>query len=219
MKWIPPLLCLSSALLSQSCAQSTTGRFNNITIDAYENYFTAYWKLEETSSSRADSIGSNTLTDNNSVSYSSSGKKNKAASFTATSSMYLSNTGGTHTLTGTTSFFVSLWMKPAAAITSTQYLIQTTTAAGATSIAVYVTSGTGITGVIRQADASQKTTTDATRAFSSGTWYHIAFGGTGSTIKLYVNGSAVASGTTYSDVVTADGGVYLASTSTPANFF
>lgn len=49
----------------------------------------AYWTLDESSGSRADSAGSNTLTDNNSVS-SGTGIINSAGSFARASSKYLS---------------------------------------------------------------------------------------------------------------------------------
>lgn len=51
----------------------------------------AYWKLDEASGSRADSIGSETLTDNNTVT-SASGVVSTAASFASATSEYLSKT-------------------------------------------------------------------------------------------------------------------------------
>ena len=48
----------------------------------------AYWKLDETSGSRADSAGTNTLTDNNTVT-AAAGKIGNAGQFTAASSEYL----------------------------------------------------------------------------------------------------------------------------------
>lgn len=49
----------------------------------------AYWKLDEASGSRADTVGSNTLTDNNSVGQ-NTGKISNCAQFNAASSRYLS---------------------------------------------------------------------------------------------------------------------------------
>lgn len=52
------------------------------------NGLVAYWKLDETSGTRADSVGSITLSDGNTVGY-AAGKQGNAASFVATSSEYL----------------------------------------------------------------------------------------------------------------------------------
>lgn len=49
----------------------------------------AYWKLDETSGNRADSVGTSTLTDNNTVTY-NPGKVSNAAQFTAANSEWLS---------------------------------------------------------------------------------------------------------------------------------
>lgn len=48
-----------------------------------------YWRLDEESGARADAIGSNHLTDNNTVGY-AAGKHNNAASFISANSEYLS---------------------------------------------------------------------------------------------------------------------------------
>lgn len=51
----------------------------------------SYWKLDESSGNASDSVGSNTLTNNNTVTY-SSGKINNGANFASASSQYLSVT-------------------------------------------------------------------------------------------------------------------------------
>src|SRR6185295_10218115 len=53
------------------------------------NNLVAYWKLDETSGSRSDSFGSNTLTDNNTVG-STAGKVGNAAQFIQANTEYLS---------------------------------------------------------------------------------------------------------------------------------
>lgn len=71
----------------------------------------AYWSLDEASGNRADSVGSNTLTDHNTVT-SGTGLFGNAALFTAANSEYLTaaDAGGLR-ING--DFSVSLWLKPA----------------------------------------------------------------------------------------------------------
>lgn len=75
----------------------------------------SYWKLDEASGSRADSVGSNTLTDNNTVT-GASGKITTCSHFTAANSEYLTvadNSG----LSPSTAFTFSCWVKPVAGST------------------------------------------------------------------------------------------------------
>jgi len=67
----------------------------------------SWWKLDEESGVRADSHGSNDLTDNNTVLY-AAGKIGNAAAFVAANSESLSR--ATNPLIGSTSFSVSLWL-------------------------------------------------------------------------------------------------------------
>lgn len=69
----------------------------------------SYWKLDEASGTRADSHGSNDLTDNNTVG-STTGKLNNAASFVAANSEYLSATGSDLTA-GTGSMTLAGWLR------------------------------------------------------------------------------------------------------------
>ena len=50
----------------------------------------SYWKLDESSGNAADSVGSNTLTNTNTVTY-SAGKINNGADFERDSAQYFSN--------------------------------------------------------------------------------------------------------------------------------
>lgn len=67
----------------------------------------SYWKLDETSGNAADSVGSNTLTNNNTATY-STGKINNGVSLVAASTQFLSNASGL-TITGDIS--ISMWVK------------------------------------------------------------------------------------------------------------
>jgi hypothetical protein len=74
----------------------------------------SYWKLDETSGTRADSVGSNHLTDNNTVGY-AAGKIGNAASFVQANNEYLSKSG--LLLGGLSAFTVSGWLYVGAATT------------------------------------------------------------------------------------------------------
>lgn len=69
----------------------------------------SYWKLDEASGSRADSHGSNTLTDNNTV-LSATGKINSAADFEATNTEYLSCADNASLSTGDIDFTLTCWV-------------------------------------------------------------------------------------------------------------
>ncbi len=70
----------------------------------------SYWALGEASGNATDSVGTNTLTDNNSVG-SAAGKIGNARSFAAASSQYLSHTDNASLSTGDIDFTVAFWHK------------------------------------------------------------------------------------------------------------
>jgi len=76
---------------------------------ALTNSLQAYWKLDEASGSRADSHGSNTLTDNNTVTQ-AAGKIGNAAQFTRANSEYLSIADNAALSTGNIDFTVAAWV-------------------------------------------------------------------------------------------------------------
>ena len=69
----------------------------------------AYWKLDEASSTRNDSVGTNHLTSNNSVGQ-ATGKLNYAANFVAANSQYLSIADNADLSVGDIDFTVSAWI-------------------------------------------------------------------------------------------------------------
>ncbi|MEO1063759.1 MAG: LamG-like jellyroll fold domain-containing protein [Actinomycetota bacterium] len=70
----------------------------------------AHWKLNETSGTRADSHGSNDLTDNNTVG-SASGKLGNAADFESTNNEYLSHADNADLATGDFDWTVTAWFR------------------------------------------------------------------------------------------------------------
>jgi hypothetical protein len=73
------------------------------------NTLIGYWKLDEASGSRADSVGTNTLTDHNSTA-GAAGKINNGANFVSASSQFLSHVDNSD-LRVTGEFTFSVWVK------------------------------------------------------------------------------------------------------------
>lgn len=71
---------------------------------------TCYWKLDEVSGTRADSVGGQTLGDNGSVG-STTGVISNAASFNPTLSQWLSVASSATTQTGNIDFTIAAWVK------------------------------------------------------------------------------------------------------------
>ena len=74
------------------------------------NNLISYWTLDEASGTRADSVGGNTLTDNNTVT-SIAGVVSNAAVFTRANSEYLSHVSNAALQTGDISFTVATWFR------------------------------------------------------------------------------------------------------------
>ena len=70
----------------------------------------SYWKLEEASGSRADSFGTNTLTDNNTVTQ-AAGKLGQAGLFTQANTEYLSIASNTGLQFGEKDWTLTAWIK------------------------------------------------------------------------------------------------------------
>jgi hypothetical protein len=70
----------------------------------------AHWTMDEASGNRADSVGSNTLVDNNTVT-SAAGKFSNAAEFTLANSEYLSCADNAALSSGDVKYMVRCWVK------------------------------------------------------------------------------------------------------------
>lgn len=167
----------------------------------------SYWKLDESSGNAADSVGSNTLTNNNTTAY-AAGKINNGADFELSFSNSLSITDAAQTgldLTG--AFTISFWVKPesvvsgyhtmvskggisvAASDTTTQYLIwRDNDGAG---------SAERVQFLVRTAGANKEIGyTTGSAILNAGTWYHIvAYYNPSTKMELFINNVSVASST------------------------
>lgn len=158
----------------------------------------SYWKLEEASGSRADSFGSNTLTDNNTVTQ-ATGKLGNAGQFTAANSEYLSRTGTTFS-NGVSALSVSCWFYLDSLPTAggsmclcskwanpedNQFTFQVNEFGGNVRLQTYIAITTGDGGTDSDRGSTNLTT---------GTWYHavLVYDGSQATatdrVKQYLNG-------------------------------
>lgn len=89
------------------------GRGYSELTDGYKTSLQAYWDLNELSGNRSDSYGSNTLTDNNTVTFAAGvnqTKAQKAALFSAASSEYLSVADNAGLSIGNNAFSIATWV-------------------------------------------------------------------------------------------------------------
>lgn len=140
----------------------------------------AHWTMDETSGTREDSVGSNDLTDNNTVGY-GTGKQSNAADFELSNSEYF--TVADHAdLRVDDGWSVSMWVN-AETLTDGYFLNVRSGENGwglglATAGNIRVYAGSGSFG-----DQTSSGT------LSTGTWYHVAVYYSGTSTKLYINGA------------------------------
>ncbi len=106
------LKAIASATLTGASAASYSETNQDSDVDleySIRDQLISWWALEEASGNRADSHGSNTLTDNNTVT-SNPGKVNTAAQFTAANTEYLSHTDNADLSVSDVDFCFSLWV-------------------------------------------------------------------------------------------------------------
>jgi len=167
----------------------------------------AYWKLDESSGNASDSVGSNTLTNNNSTAF-GTGKINNGADFEASSSNYFT---GSVAASLTTNFTVAFWLK--LETNTSNRIYQSGTGAGHWDIS------TDASGFLRFTEDSIADYTSSS-SMSTGTWYHCAVvksGDSGTNITFYING--VAAGTaSVGSVTTPSGTAYFGGYNGASNF-
>lgn len=150
----------------------------------------SYYKMDEASGNRADSHGSNTLTDNNTVAQDASGKINQAADFTTANSEYFSAASNSVFDVTTGDFSISFWFKSAAEATGACFFSKRVTATGQGYYAVLDASDRVY---FNPADAlgvnydEYRGATD----IADGNWHHvvITWDGAANDAKIYIDGT------------------------------
>lgn len=161
----------------------------------------AYWKLDESSGNAADSHSSNTLTNNNTVTYTSAKLNNGAAFGSPNTNKSLSRTDALgFTTDNTIVVSVSAWVKYSSFPVSDIGVAFSITSTNATRM-LFGFRGDG-SGNCADVEMYCVGTTGGTmlsfsNVYSANTWYHVVWilDTTNSTSKIYVNGSAVVTGT------------------------
>ncbi len=125
---------------------SGTGGAANITLSNFSSLYvnlTAYWKLDEASGTRADSIGGNDLQDpgNNVTSW--FGKIGNATNFTRANGAHLNITDNAALSTGDINFTISAWVYIEGKVTGTQneYIVARDNQTGASEYILYFSGG------------------------------------------------------------------------------
>ena len=169
----------------------------------------SYWKLDESSGNAADSVGSNTLTNNNTVTY-EAGKINNAAHFNG-SNQSLSITDASQSgldITGalTIAGWINLDALPTGAYTfwSIASKWQSSGNQRSYNLAYYVDGDDSdkrkfFLTIVENGIADDSELFSTQQELSTGTWYHVAgviTPGSPATGNIYLNGSDVTSGFT-----------------------
>jgi len=141
----------------------------------------SYWKLDESSGNAADSVGSNTLTNNNSTAY-VSGKINNGADLESTSSNYFSKATSVDLPSGNGARSISAWVKVESYPDHLTVLSYGTRNNYQNFEFIILSSGVMTVGIYNENSANSST------AISTGTWHHIAYTYDGTTSKFYLDG-------------------------------
>lgn len=165
---------------------------NNLTTNTFFNdpSLQAYYKLENTS----DSKGSNTLANNNSVSFNAA-KFNNGADFGSTNTnKYLSTSSA---LVANGNISISAWVKLNSEITSDSWIFVSqvsTTNQVAYHLVYDYNGGTRRVRFIRTRNGIADDSISYNITLGTSNWYHLTLTYDGSTMKMYVNGVEQASG-------------------------
>jgi hypothetical protein len=170
----------------------------------------SYWKLDESSGNASDSVGSNTLTNNNSVAYTSA-KINNGADFGDTGNTKSLITTNTLGIDGGNMSF-SCWVNKNKNITNLKYVLaayqENNTSKVEYSIGFYSDGGNEYVRFQRGKVGVGDQVALKTITLSTGTWYHLVGTYDGTNIRLYIDGTLEA--TTAASGDGSNAGVYTA---------
>lgn len=150
----------------------------------------SYWKLNEASGTRADSVGSNNLTDNNTVTR-VLGKQSGAAQFVLANTEYLSVASNSSLQVGNEPFCICGWVYLSTNATTQSLFSKYNTSSNRQFLVDYVT-GTNRFRFVVSPDGSATVTQVYANNFgapSTGTWYFICawHDSVGDTVNIQVN--------------------------------
>jgi hypothetical protein len=164
----------------------------------------SYWKLNESSGNASDSVGSNTLTNNNTVTYVPA-KIANGANLVRASSQYLSIADASQTgLDLSSNFTFTMWVNLATHPINGEYmgLINKWVTAGQRAYEMYYFQelGTPQFGFDTSSDGTNNTGFTLNNTLSVSTYYFLAFTKSSTTGTIYVNASSIGTGTVASTI-------------------
>ncbi|OGL34495.1 hypothetical protein A3F05_01735 [Candidatus Saccharibacteria bacterium RIFCSPHIGHO2_12_FULL_47_17] len=186
---ITNILTLAHTTTGTAAGANDAVYFNPDTDNSLATNLKGYWKLDETSGTRADSVNGYDLTDNNTVT-SATGKVSNAGQFTSANSEYLSTTDKSDLSAGDIDFSMAAWVyldsntygvimgkgDPNAGNTY-EYILQYDNGASRFMLSISASGGSG------------SVTANNFGAISTGTWYFVVawHDATANTINISVN--------------------------------
>lgn len=152
----------------------------------------SYWKLDESSGNAADSVGANTLTNNNTVGYAAAKINNGADGGSSNTDKSLSRDGNTPAGISyaqfVTAWSISLWMNETTQGSNKKFTgMQVSDGSNRRNMQLTSDSGTLKVNVY---DGTANSYTTA-QSLSTGTWYHVVYTYDGTDIRIYLNGTLV----------------------------
>jgi hypothetical protein len=146
----------------------------------------SYWKFDESSGNASDSVGVNTLTNTNTVTY-ETGKINNGALTNPTGTKYFTKTSPTGLPSGATSHTINFWAKPRVTQSGSVPGVIAWGAEATNQMAGLGFSNTGLYYLGYTNDAS------VTYSYATGTWsmYTVTVDASTKKVNFYVNGALV----------------------------
>lgn len=153
----------------------------------------SYWKLDESSGNAADSVSSNTLTNNNTITY-STGKINNGASLQSASNQYFSISDAAQSGLEPTDMSISAWIKVTSDTGNDPVIVSKDVDTAGRQYDFQFDSATDCIALAVFSNNASVTQLKGTTALSTGTWYHVAttydyVSDGNSIIVLYLNGT------------------------------
>lgn len=180
---------------------------NNSIICSANDYLKVAYKFN-TGALTTDSIGSNTLTNNNTVGESASGKDGYCADIERDSSQYFSITSLSTDLKPSTKMSVAFWMKMESQPGDMSPFGATNVSGHGFFIDTWDTGASAhFYTIFHESDGTQKVI-DTTATMSAATWYHMTVICDGSNIIQYLNATPISS-TAYDGTIAQWNAIYL----------
>lgn len=168
---------------------STTWTANSSTLSPGDSYLSAVYHFNS-GALTTDSIGSNTLTNNNAIVESASGIYGYCADLELSSSQYFSIASTSTDFDSTNYFTVSFWVKLESLPSSEQVFWAFTCNSYHHSLAIYDNAGT-YTYEVQVEDTSgdrYSGSVAVSGGLSTGVWYNFVYVANGTVVKIYKNG-------------------------------